>query len=111
MVAGRFVIRVSFVVLGVMGSAAFARAEMANERTTANTSCVLTAVSLESRTMTVKCEDAEAPVTYMITKDTLFVDAKGGVVPHETLENSSVTIHYAVEHDRMIANRVAASPR
>jgi hypothetical protein len=97
--------------VAVLGAASSAAAQVANERTTANSSCVTVAVNVEAKTMTLKCNDADAPTTFMIHKDTLFVDAKGGVVPSETLANTPVTVQYTVEHDRMIANRVAADPR
>lgn len=106
---GRFISTLSLtLVLGVLGSVSLGSAETAvttTEKTTTY-SGVVSEINPTTSTIILKSETAPAPVTYNITKETVFVDGQGKVVTYETVKNSPVTVEYVKEGDRTIVNRV-----
>lgn len=87
-------------------SAGVALAETVTTSETTTYSGVVSEINPATSTIILKSETAPAPVTYIYTKETAFVDANGNVVTSETIRNSPVRVEYSTVGGQTIVRRV-----
>jgi hypothetical protein len=88
----------SFALAAMLLGAAGAQAGVVEERTvtteTTNYRGTVTEVIPSSSTLVVRSSPAAAPVRYMYTDKTTFVDSAGNVVTRESIANKPVVVYY-----------------
>src|SRR5438874_2677194 len=78
--------------------------------TTTTTSAVGTISEFSPDTIILRTESNPEPVRYTYTKKTVYVDEAGAPVSIETVKSGlPVTVYYAREGDRLIADRVVVN--
>jgi hypothetical protein len=75
--------------------------------TTSTTTSAGTISEFSPETIVIRSETSPEPVRYSYTKSTTYVDEAGAPVSMDLVKSGlPVTVYYAKEGDRMIANRV-----
>ena len=69
-----------------------------------------TVFSVEPELLSVVMKDNPTPVRFSYSKDTPFLDEKGGAVPLDLVRAElPLTVHYAMEGEKMVARRIVVS--
>ena len=103
----RFTSTLSFALaLGLLGTVPVSLADTVTTEKTTTYSGVVSEINPTASTIILKSETAPAPVTYNLTKETVFVDGQGKVVTYEAVKNAPVTVEYTKEGERTIVRRV-----
>ncbi len=75
--------------------------------TTSTTTTAGTISEFGPETIVVRSETSPEPIRYSYSKSTTYVDETGAPVSMEVVKSGlPVTVHYIMEGDRMVANRV-----
>jgi hypothetical protein len=107
----------SLALAGVVLGMGTARAGIVEEKTvtteTTTYNGTVTEVIPSSSTLVVRSEPAAAPVRYVYTDKTTFVDAAGNIVTRESIANKPVVVYYSdiggrTEVSKVVVQRPAA---